>query len=977
VTARVSPRGATMTGVPVLPSAATVLVGRSAELDALEQALALARSGTSAAVLVEADAGVGKSRLVAELVERARSHDDTVLLGHCASAGGEALPYLPFVEALEPLRGTHAPDWWFGSRPGPGGADLSPLQLFDAVAGTLAAAARERPVLLVLEDLHWADSASRDLLTFLVRRVREERLLLVATVRTDDLHRRHPLRPVLAELGRLATVRRVVLEPFTPEEMRLFLRDLAGHDVDPATLRRIHHRAEGNAYYAAELLLAGSALEGRLPTALADVVLARLESLPADVADLVRAAAVGGRRVRHDLLRAATGISDDDLEQRLRTAVALRVLETGGQDGYSFRHALLHEAVYEDLLPGERVRWHAAYARAIAGSVAAGRPAASAAELADHARRSNDLPGALVAGIAAADEAERLRAPAQAWRHLEEVLPLWGSVPDAARRTGTTLLELTTRASELAMVSADPGRSAALARSAVELLPDDAPPALAAEVHRQCAAALWGCGRGEEAIAQAREAQRRGGDDPAAAHAVCWATAVAARCFLNLDRFAECRREAERALAVVAARGDLAGAEADVLITLGGLDNLDGALTDADALFARAARVAEAAGHLETALRARYNRAVDRYDRADLAGATEVLDDSCAWAASVGLSWAPYGLQLLSLQATASFVSGEFDRALRQARAVGPQAPSLAAAAVGVVEAHVHAARGAFDEVAAVLDPAWVEDPEEALSIAAVQAEVLSWTGDPAGAARRLSGALFSFEGIEHPAHLRGLRLGAQAVGALADAGSSDAALVARIRDRVLELVATGQPRTGTLGPEGRAWVAVLHAEVARFRGADPLEQVAAWRTAVEGFAWGDVYSGARARWRLAQACSAAGLREEGLLALDEARRAATRLGAAPLSAVLEDLARRLRATATPGRGPLTARELQVLDLLAAGRTNRQVGEELFMAEKTASVHVSRIFAKLGASSRAEAVSIGLRSGLLPPSGPDQDRQDA
>lgn len=521
----------------------------------------------------------------------------------------------------------------------------------------------------------------------------------------------------------------------------------------------------------------------------------------------------------------------------------------------------------------------------------------------------------------------------------------------------------------------DPARSALLARGAVDLLPADAAPAVAAEVHRQCAAALWACDRDEEALEQAHAAQRRGGEDPAAAPAVCWATAIAARCFLHLDRFAESRREAERALALAAA-GGLAGAEADALTTLGGLDNLAGALADADALFARAARAAERAGHLETALRARYNRAADRYDRGDLPGATQVLDDSCAWAASVGLTWAPYGMQLLSLQVTASAAGGEFDRALRQARAVGPQAPPQVATAVGVVAARVLAARGAFEEALAALDPAWLDDPDEGLSAALARAEVLRWRGEPAAAAEVLVAALSSFRGVEHPSHLLGLRLGALAVAALADAGRGDDPLVERVRARVLDLVAVGQPRAGVLGPEGRAWVAVLHAEVARARGVPAPEQVTAWRAAVEGFTGGDVLELARCRWRLAEACAAAGLREEGLLALDEARRAASRLRAVPLSAVLEDLARRVRASASPGRGPLTARELQVLDLLAAGRTNRQVGEQLFMAEKTASVHVSRIFAKLGASSRAEAVSIGLRSGLLHSSPTDQDRQD-
>jgi len=953
--------------VPVVPARPvepdTRLIGRAVEFAALRAALEAARAGVAGGVLVEADAGVGKSRLVAELMAAARDADETVLVGHCASGGGESLPYLPFVEALEPLRAQGlSPSFW--SPLGEAGSELSQLQLFDAVAGALIASAREQPVLLVVEDLHWADAASRDLLTFLLRRIRSERLLVVATVRTDDLHRRHPLRPVLAELGRLPGVQRIVLEPFSGEETRQFLRDLAGSDVPADLARRIHTRAEGNAYYSAELLLAGAG-SSRLPSGVADVVLTRLETLPAPVTALVRAAAVGGRRVRHDLLAAVTALEPDDLEQRTRDAVAARVLEPDGE-GYSFRHALLHEAVYSDLLPGERARLHAAYADVIAAQP--GRPLASAAALAHHARQSNDLPRALVAGIAAADEATRLRAPVEAWRHLEAVLPLWRAVPDAAGRTGTTLLDLTARASRLASSAGDFGRSALLALEAVDLLPPDAEPATAADVHRQCATALWSCDQDEQAITQVRLAVAAGGDDPAAAHSVAWAVAIEARCHLHLDRFAQAVEVGERALELAAA-GGFTSVEADVLITLGSLDNLEGRLADADELFTRAAATAEAGGHLGTALRARYNLAVDRYDRGDLAGARKVLDDSCAWAARNGLAWTPYGLQLLGLQVTTSFVLGDFDIALRQASAIGPQAPHLAATAVGVVAALVLAARGAFDEVEATLQRDWFDDAEEGLSAVVAQAEALRWQGEPARAAEVLVAALFSFTGIENPAHLRGLRIGAQAVAALADSGSTDDALVQRIQDRVLELAEIGQPRAGTMGPEGRAWIAQLHAEVARFR--DAPDQVERWRRVVEEFSYGDVYDLARGRWRLAEACFAAGRREEGLVLLDEARRVASRLRAVPLAAELESLARRVRATADPGRGPLTSRELQVLDLLAAGRTNKQVGEELFMAEKTASVHVSRIFAKLGASSRAEAVSIGLRSGLL--SGPDRD----
>ncbi|WP_205705357.1 AAA family ATPase [Kineococcus indalonis] len=670
---------------PVAPGAPP-LVGRTAELAVLRAALDAARSGAPGAVLVEADAGVGKSRLVAELQRTALDAGDvTVLVGHCASAGGGALPYLPFVEALAPLQRDTTAAWW-SARDTAG--ELAQLQLFDAVSGLLGTAARERCVLLVLEDLHWADAASRDLLTHLVRRTRDERLLLVGTVRTDDVHRRHPLRAVLAELGRLPAVRRVALSPFTQDETRAYLAGLAGADVPGATARGIHARAEGNAYYAGELLLASAPARGGapLPEALADVVLARVEALPAEAAEVVRAAAAGGRRVRHELLRAAAGLEEDVLDRGLRDAVALRVLDADGAEGYRFRHALLHEA----------------------------------------------------------------------------------------SRT----------------------------------------------------------------------------------------------------------------------------------------------------------------------------------------------------------SRAPYGVQLLLLQATACFVTGRFARAEEIAGGVGPQGPRAVASAVAVVAAHVAAATG-HPERARELAGGLVDEPFDRATAAAAVAEADRWDGHPRRAAQRLLDVVEGLT-VEDPAHLMGLRLGAQALGALADArdagdggdgGDGDLPTGDRLLARVEGIARTGQPRAGALGPEGRAWVLVARAEHARLRGAPPAELVAAWGEAVRGFAHGAAYEAARCRRRLAEALVAAGRREEGLVQLRAARTAAAQLGAAPLAAALEDLARRVRADPAAPAGPLTAREAQVLELLAEGLTNRQVGQRLFLAEKTASVHVSRILAKLGASSRAEAVSIALRSGMLAGSG--------
>ncbi|MGH8824517.1 MAG: AAA family ATPase, partial [Jiangellaceae bacterium] len=237
----------------------TPLVGRADEVRALTAAVDRAGRGQPGVVLVAGDAGVGKTRLLVELIAGAAQGGATVLVGHCLDVGGVGLPYLPFTEALRPLTvdgaaGSNLPDGdWrgveLGARPPAPGADVSQLQLFDAVAGTLARAGDEGdgPALLVLEDLHWADQSTRDLLAFLVGRMRDERLLIVASYRSDDLHRRHPLRPLLAQLTRLPVVERLDVVPFDIDEMGVYLAALHGSPVADTTLRSILDRSEGNA----------------------------------------------------------------------------------------------------------------------------------------------------------------------------------------------------------------------------------------------------------------------------------------------------------------------------------------------------------------------------------------------------------------------------------------------------------------------------------------------------------------------------------------------------------------------------------------------------------------------------------------------------------------------------------------------------------------------------------------------------------
>ena len=411
-------------------------VGRAEELALLDSALAR----TPAFTFVAGESGVGKSRLVSEFEERA---EIPVLVGHCLELGGTTFPYAPIAEALRPL-GESVPD------------GASQPHVFEAL---LALLHRLGPVALVIEDLHWADPSTRDFLVFLVRSARTEPLFLLATYRSDELHRRHPLRPVLAELERAPRVERIALERFTRTEVSEQLTGILGDEPDSGLADRLYARAQGNALYTEELL-AASADSGELPATLRDALLGRFERLPAAAQEVVRVAAVAERPIGHALLEAV--LPPDDVIEGAREAVAHHVLVTHPDGTYAFRHALVGEAIYEDLLPGERTALHAALARAMEGD-----PTAAAAELACHWQGAHDLPRALAASVAAGTEARRLHAPGEALRHFEDALALWDRVPDAAERAGMPRSAVLRAAGAAANDGFESARAIALMREAI------------------------------------------------------------------------------------------------------------------------------------------------------------------------------------------------------------------------------------------------------------------------------------------------------------------------------------------------------------------------------------------------------------------------------------------------------------------------------------------------------------------------------
>jgi hypothetical protein len=362
-------------------------VGRADELAALGGALGRAATGVPAFAFVAGESGVGKSRLVAEFESRARAAGARVFVGHCLELGGAAIPYAPLVDALRPIARELAssgsdlaarlapttrsalaemlPE--LGTRAAPAAPDAEgghQARIFEALLALLERLGGEQPVALVLEDLHWADQSTRDFLTFLVRSARSEPLCLVVTYRSDELHRRHPLRPLLAELERTPGVDRLGLERFTRAEAGAQVSAILEAPGPAELVDRVFARSEGNALYTEELLAASADGCLELPDSLRDLLLHRVERLPDAAQEAVRVVSVE-HPMRHALLAELSELDAAELRGALREAVAHQVLVAVGDDAYGFRHALVGEAVYSDLLPGERSELHARLAAAL------------------------------------------------------------------------------------------------------------------------------------------------------------------------------------------------------------------------------------------------------------------------------------------------------------------------------------------------------------------------------------------------------------------------------------------------------------------------------------------------------------------------------------------------------------------------------------------------------------------------------------
>jgi DNA-binding CsgD family transcriptional regulator/tetratricopeptide (TPR) repeat protein len=976
-------------------------VGRVPELGRLTAVLDRAERGRPAVALVAGDAGVGKTRLLAQLAGSARERGVRVLVGGCMEVGDVGLPYVPFVDAFRDL----------GARPGeaelsgpllatapslghllpgatrpehdpaaPPGDGFERVQLFDGVLSLLVRLSELAPVLLVVEDLHWADRSTRDLLAFLVRTLRTGRIGLVASYRSDELHRRHPLRPLLAELVRVPDLERLEVRPFNREELAEYLEALAGAQVPGAVVDRILARSEGNAFFTEELVAAGAVgTEVALPDALADVLLGRVEALSGLAQDVLKVVAVAGRSVGHHLLVAAAGRPEAEVERGLREAIAVQVLVADpATEGYRFRHALLQEVVYGDLLPGERTRLHATYARLLAAGPAAGPSGGSAAELAYHSLASHDLPGALATLVRAAADATAVSAPAEAFGHLTQALELWARVPDAATVAGLDRAGLLLRAADAASDSGEWRHALRLGREAVDAIDAGAEPLRAAvALDRLGWHLLVADADDEEMVAACRRAvELVPAEPPTPLRARV--TAGLATVLLHTRRDEdEVRRLCAEALAVARASGS-ASDESHVLSDMAVLEKRHDRLDSARSLFADAHRRAADTGDRALELRAQTQLGTLEHDAGDLDAARAALDEAAALAERSGLSWSVFGSDARVLRCVVRYQAGAWDEAERLAVAVDDRSPatgSLSAAALyvevgrGLARAHERLAR-----LEPLMDDSWVAHLAGGCAI-----DLACWEGE-LDRCRQLTRARLERLAAEGEAWTlsliwpAALGLAAEADRAGRDRTAGDEAELADalgVGAELLERARASERRARALGrhvgPEALAWLARAEAEWNRLEGrADPDR----WAAAADAFGYGYRYEEARSRWRLAEALLALGRRDDALAPARSAHAVAASLGARPLRAEVEALARRARldlgagVAPTGGAAGLTPRELEVLRLVAGGRSNRQIAQALFISPKTASVHVSNIMAKLGVHTRVEAAAVAHRLGL-------------
>ena len=967
------------------------LVGRDVELLELEAAFASAAVEEPSLHVVGGDSGIGKSRLVASLRDRAEAADAVTLIGECLDLAEAELPYAPIVAALRQLARDHDPVFdeltdteraelarllptieatpAAGTDDGAGGQ----LRLFEALLALLDRLGQSSPVLLVIEDLHWADRSTRGFVSFLARSLSHERVLVIGTYRSDELHRRHPLRPLLAEIARQPRVRRIDLNPLERADVREALEDILDRPPEPELVDRLFMRSEGNPLFFEELLAAGADGRGPMPNSLRDALMVRVERLDDPAQELLRLLAVG-QRLDHRLLADAVGADPGELVAPLRELVAAHLVVANADDRYVFRHALLREVIVDDLLPGERAELHLTLAHAFERRAEAGDGGPMvAAGIAHHFHAAGDRPAALTTSVQAALAAAEVHAYGEAAALFERALDLWDQVPDAEQLAGRDHVDLLVNAADAHWGGGDHFRQESLLKAAAaELGADDA--RRRASVNERLARAQRNLNRTDEALATARQALDELGDEPSPERARLLGFIAKTRVLQG--KFRDAADVARECFDVARTVGDRV-AEVKALDALGTALISLGETDEGRSNMREAIAMALADGSTDSMGTVYLNLSDGLHLRGLPDEALAVAREGLDVAVGRPVKW------LRMLLAELALDRGDWDEVESQL----PRAERL----VGneFLNAQLRRAELALGrgdhartrELLVQLEPGMSEtaEPQYIGPYGALLAELRRREGDLDGARGAVDEALdrleFCTEDVMRLARVTAVGVAVEADRAQRADDLGDQDELERAQERGGDLIERVRATAIDGGPVEAAWAATADAEESRLTGNSDPEL---WGKAAEAWdALGRPYLAARARFRQAEAFVVADDRARAGDSACAALESAERLDARWLAGEIRALALRARlrledepaapvASEPETEDPfgLTPRERQVLVLIAQGATNREIGQELFMAEKTASVHVSRILAKLDVRTRTEAAAVAYRLGL-------------
>jgi len=1011
-----------------------IIVGRDGAIARLDDVLGEAIAGRPRIVVVSGEAGIGKSRLLAEFGARAGVRGARVLIGGCLDLADGGPPFVPFVQAIRGLvRST--PGGELAVLLGAAGRELgillpelaeSPVQpvapaasidqgrLFELILTLIGRLAEDTPLVVGIEDAHWIDRASRDLVTFLVHNLSNERVALVLTWRTDQVGPASLNSVWLAELVRGPAVERIELPRLDREAVAELVRLIRGERPSPAFVIRTFERSDGNPFFVEELLTSDQPEVA--PPTLDQALATRLAALPDAVRRPLAALAVAGRSVDDALLGEVVGIPAEALADALREGIDRYILELDAESGgIRFRHVLLREVAAAALLPGERRSLHERFARALEPQLAApGRPpVALIADLARHWDGADRPDEAYDATVRAAASASLVAAHGRAHELYERAIEL-------ADRRSTPLdprarIGLLRSASDEADLSGAPAHALELIGAAIDVARPLGDPAVEGELRGRRGFLLWRAGDPAAALAEHQTAVDLVPSEPPS-EARARALAGLAGAHFALGRYAAARDVGEAAVACaegVGAQRDEARARNTVGSALVALGDLIAGLHELERSRDIAARVSPP----ETVVAARFNLALNLAQAGRLEGALAEVEIARGLMRESGLE-RRFGMDLAALAGDILVRFGrwnEADAATAEGLRIDPSARG--SMFLAIVRGRLDALRG---EIAAASErfATVAEDAAEALD-----ADVAAYFGrglvelelaarDPGAALVRIDEMIGRLGNAEEPFALPVYSLGVRAAADLAESAlaSRDEPAAARARSLAARLVARIPPGAGTAGGTGEGaaggapataatapgpWRVLAEAELSRAHGRpDPGRWAAAARALK---ALPDVYLAAYAEVRSAEAeLRLHGIRADVGEALRAAHGTALGLGAEPLRRDVEVLARRARVTldsqatipARPttrhavrrpagsssrptgrpptARGPgLSDRELEVLRLVAEGRTNGEIAERLFITRKTAGVHVTHILDKLGVANRVEAAMVGAQLGLL------------